>query len=119
MAQTDNRPSSPEFITFDEGHLISPEHIFLDVDVKVSQEHNVRDESRAVSPEHIAVVEDRIIEIVSKQIAEYTFDFNQPFINEIYCKYNFEKIFQIESDPLVKIIGSAIVENDKSILNTF
>lgn len=119
MAQTDNRPSSPKLITFDdEGHLVSPQHIVFDEDQEVSPEHNTLGESRSVSPEHIAVVESRIIEIVKKQIAEYTFDFNQPFINEIYYKYNFEKIFQIESDPLVEIIGSAVVANDASILNT-
>jgi len=119
MAQTDNCSSSPKLITFDdEGHLVSPQHFVFDEDQEVSPEHNVPDESRSVSPEHIAVVESRIIEIVKKQIAEYTFDFNQPFINEIYYKYNFEKIFQIESDPLVEIIGSAVVANDASILNT-
>ena len=113
-------PISPEFITFDEGHLISPEHIMLDVDVNhtISPEHIVFVEERSISPEHIALVEGRIIEIVSKQIEEYTFDFKQPIINEICCKYSFEKIFQIESDPLVKLIGSAVLAKDKSILET-
>ena len=120
-------PMSPEYITFDEGHLISPEHIVIDDDDHDHLDENqtnssecvVSEQTRSISPEHIALVQERIVEIISKQIAEYTFDFQQPFINEIYYKYNFEKIFQIESDPLVKIIGSAIVENDKSILNTF
>ena len=129
-------PMSPEYITFDEGHLISPEHIVIDdddgehngdgdgdgqhdEDQTNSSERVVSERTRSISPEHIALVQDRIVEIISKQISEYTFDFKQPFINQIYYKYNFEKIFQIESDPLVKIIGSAIVENDKSMLNTF
>ena len=120
-------PMSPEYITFDEGHLISPEHIVIDDDDHDHHDENqtnssecvVFEQTRSISPEHIALVQERIVEIISKQIAEYTFDFQQPFINEIYYKYNFEKFFQIESDPLVKIIGSAIVENDKSILETF
>lgn len=111
----ENRPISADF---DEGHLISPEHIIFDEDFTILPEHTVIDEERSISPEHIALVECRIIEIVSKQIAENTFDFKQPFINEIYYKYTFEKIFQIEIDPLVEIIGSAIVEKDKSILET-
>ena len=109
---------SPEDNIFVEGHLISPEHIMIDVDVNhtISSEYIVHNEERSVSPEHIALVKDRILEIVIKQIKEFTFDFKQPIINEICYKYSFEKIFQIESDPLVKLIGSVILEKDKSIL---
>lgn len=71
-----------------------------------------------ISLEHIALVEGRIIEIVSKQIAENTFNFKQPFINELYNKYSFEKIFQLEIDPLVELIGSAITSKDKIMMET-
>ena len=92
----------------------------LDVDVNhtISPEPIVFVEERSISPEHIALVEGRIIEIVSKQIEEYNFDFKQPIINQIYDKYSYEKIFQIESDPLVELIGSAVLAKDKSILET-